>query len=69
MEAQDAGAVVSNNSWGSNAFGEYISDSANFDALTRDADPNEPGNQEMIYFFATGNSGPDASTIGTACNH
>ncbi len=64
-KAQDAGAVISSNSWGANTFGEYTADSAEFDALTRDADPNEPGNQAMTYFFAAGNDGSLASSIGS----
>lgn len=62
-DAQDAGAILSNNSWGSVANGAYTVDAAEFDRLTRDADPLEPGNQPMIYFFAAGNNGGIAQTI------
>ncbi len=63
--AQNAGAIFSTNSWGASVNGAYTADSAEFDALTRDADPTEGGNQPMIYFFATGNSGPSAGTVGS----
>jgi hypothetical protein len=62
--AQDAGAIVSNNSWGA-PINAYTTDSAEFDALARDADPGQPGHQPMIYFFAAGNDGPGAGTLGT----
>lgn len=64
-QAQNAGALFSNNSWGASVDGEYTADSAEFDALTRDADPSESGNQPMIYFFSTGNDGPGNGTIGS----
>ncbi len=51
------GARISNNSWGYPAFFEYGADSALWDALVRDADSTAPGNQELITFFAAGNSG------------
>lgn len=63
--AQNAGATFSNNSWGASVDGEYTTDSALYDALTRDADPNEAGNQPMVYFFSTGNDGPATQTIGS----
>lgn len=63
--AQDAGAIFSNNSWGANVNGEYDSQAAEFDALTRDSDLQQPGNQPMVYFFSAGNSGPNANTLGS----
>lgn len=70
--AQDAGAIFSNNSWGAGypfANGDYTSDAAEFDALARDCDPVEPGNQPMIYFFSVGNDGTrlpgGANSIGS----
>jgi hypothetical protein len=60
IEAQDAGVTFSNNSWGDANpanFGRYDATAAEFDALTRDADPTEPGNQSITYFFSTGNAG------------
>lgn len=63
--AQDAGVTYSNNSWGGSVSGAYTAESAEFDALTRDADPTEPGDQPIVYFFSSGNSGPSNQTIGT----
>lgn len=64
--AQDAGARFSSNSWGdSSAAGAYTNDSAEFDALVRDADPVEPGNQSIVYFFSAGNSGPSTGSVGS----
>lgn len=64
-DAQDAGVLFSNNSWGASLDGYYSSDSALFDQLSRDADPLEAGNQEMIYIFSAGNDGPGSGTIGS----
>lgn len=63
--AQNAGARFSSNSWGASVDGDYNSDSAEFDALVRDCDPLEAGNQPMIYFFSAGNDGPSDGTIGS----
>jgi hypothetical protein len=64
-DAQNHGALFSNNSWGADDEGLYSDLSAEFDALTRDADLTEPGNQPMIYFVAAGNAGPGSGTIGS----
>lgn len=58
------GARISNNSWGNPAVFDYGADSALWDALVRDADTTTPGNQELITFFAAGNSG-DGNSDGT----
>lgn len=63
--AQNAGARFSSNSWGASVDGDYNSDSAAFDALTRDCDLVESGNQPMVYFFSAGNDGPSDGTIGS----
>jgi len=63
-DAQDAGVIISNNSWGAPVGGAYNANSAEFDLLTRDADPTEPGHQPIIYFFSAGNSGSGANTVG-----
>jgi hypothetical protein len=71
----DSGARLSNNSWGADAFA-YNAFSAVWDALVRDAKPADPGNQELIAFFAAGNAGggaPDgvtatAGTVGSPGN-
>lgn len=63
--AQNAGARFSNNSWGAPVDGEYNADCAEFDALTRDCDPLEEGDQPMVYFFSAGNEGPANGTVGS----
>ncbi|HMP89555.1 MAG TPA: S8 family serine peptidase [Kiritimatiellia bacterium] len=50
------GARLSNNSWGNSVF-EYGAFSMVWDALVRDAVPNQLGRQELIAFFAAGNAG------------
>jgi hypothetical protein len=73
------GARISNNSWGdsdSSDDGTYSVDSFEYDALVRDAQPNDArypaaGNQEMVIVFAAGNDGPAAVSVsppGTAKN-
>ena len=75
--AYQAGARVSNNSWGAcdpaNSFCNlYTDDTQIFDGLVRDADANTPGNQSMTILFASGNDGdinsPSVSVPGTAKN-
>src|SRR5437773_437088 len=57
-------AVISNNSWSYvNAF-EYDAACASYDAAVRDALPERPGSQPILYVFAAGNSG-FGSTNGT----
>jgi hypothetical protein len=63
------GARVSNNSWGANTAGAYNSDSQQYDALVRDAQPGgsavpNAGNQEIVIVFAAGNAGSGAMTVG-----
>lgn len=65
QDAQNHGVLFSNNSWGTSDAGAYNEDSAELDALTRDADPGEPGNQPITYFVAAGNDGPGNGTIGS----
>ncbi len=64
-----AGARISNNSWGNGA-GDYDVVAQEFDALARDAQPGVPGNQQMLFVFSAGNSGPGGhiSSPGTAKN-
>lgn len=66
------GARITSHSWGLSVTARYTADAQAFDALTRDADPTVPGNQEMTHVFAAGNDGEMGSrTIwspGTAKN-
>ncbi|HJQ24467.1 MAG TPA: S8 family serine peptidase [Blastocatellia bacterium] len=67
--AYGAGARISNNSWG-NGGNAYDATAQEYDALTRDAQPATPGNQEMVFVFAAGNDGPGGhiSSPGSAKN-
>ncbi len=66
---QDNGAQISSNSWGcSGCAGTYDDSSQAFDAGTRDADLTEAGNQQMIFVFSAGNSGPTAASVGSPGN-
>ncbi len=66
---QDNGALISSNSWGcSGCSGSYDDSSQAFDVGVRDADLSEPGNQQMIFIFAAGNSGPTSASVGTPGN-
>jgi subtilisin-like proprotein convertase family protein len=63
------GARISSNSWGcSGCAGSYDTSSQAYDAGTRDADPVAAGNQEYLFIFAAGNSGPSTATVGTPGN-
>jgi subtilisin family serine protease len=67
--AYAGGARISNNSWGSGA-NVYDATAQEYDALTRDAQPDTPGNQEMLFVFAAGNQGAGGhiGSPGTAKN-
>jgi hypothetical protein len=66
---QDNGAKINTNSWGcSGCAGTYDDSSQAYDVGVRDADLTEPGNQELIIIFSSGNSGPGAGTVGTPGN-
>ncbi|WP_224363257.1 S8 family serine peptidase [Hyalangium versicolor] len=71
------GMRISSNSWGLSSDTNYSIDSQQYDSLVRDAqqaghaEPNVPGNQEMVIVFSAGNDGPFAYTVvppGTAKN-
>jgi len=62
-DAYRAGARVSSNSWGETS-NTYSIDSQEYDSRVRDADPDQPGNQETTICFAAGNAGLD-KTIGS----
>ncbi|MBI1290379.1 S8 family serine peptidase [bacterium] len=59
------GARISSNSWGSDVAGAYTSDSQVYDSITRDADSQSAGNQEMFFVFSAGNAGSNNSTMGS----
>lgn len=63
--AQINGAVISSNSWGADVQGAYDDFSMIYDILTRDSNPNIPGEQQILYVFAAGNSGPASGTVGS----
>ncbi|WP_224246024.1 S8 family serine peptidase, partial [Hyalangium gracile] len=71
------GMRISTNSWGYTSGNSYNIDCQQYDSLVRDAqqaghaEPNTPGNQQMVIVFAAGNNGPGANTVappGTAKN-
>ncbi len=64
-DAKRAGAVVGSNSWGDDTQGRYDLNSAEFDALVRDADAETPGDQSYILEFSAGNAGPGVQTVGS----
>lgn len=59
-----AGAAITNNSWGADVTGAYTTESQAYDWLTRDAS-TDLGNQPMLHIFAAGNVGPGVTTIGS----
>ena len=67
--AYSAGARISSNSWGAFA-GGYTIEAQEYDARVRDALPDTPGNQGMLFVFSAGNfgSGQTISSPGTAKN-
>jgi hypothetical protein len=62
-----AGARISNSSWGIPG-DTYTVDNQQFDALTRDADPQALGNQGMIHILSAGNEPDRLSYPGSAKN-
>ncbi|MDP7048738.1 MAG: S8 family serine peptidase, partial [Verrucomicrobiota bacterium] len=50
-------ALISNNSWEYEEENDYTWAAASYDAATRDALPDQPGDQQVIYVFPAGNSG------------
>lgn len=59
-----SGAAISSNSWGcATCSGVYDLFSQAYDTAVRDAQLQLPGNQETIYIFGAGNSGPGSVTI------
>lgn len=54
--AQALGGQITLNSWAAGNGGAYTAQAQAYDALTRDANPNAPGDQPMLHIFAAGNS-------------
>ena len=66
-EAYNAGARISNNSWGTGdqvGWGDYNALAQQYDALVRDARGSDAGNQELVEVFAAGNDGEDTPDEG-----
>lgn len=61
QQAYDAGARIHSNSWGSNAAGDYTTDSANADDFIWD-------NKDFVITFSAGNEGIDANSDGVIDN-
>ena len=65
--AYQAGARISNNSWGSDVAGLYDMNAQQFDALVRNAQPSGGGStatsREMVILFAAGNDGPTGQSM------
>ncbi len=59
------GARLSSNSWGADVAGAYDSFAQEYDALTRDAEIANAGNQQILFIFAAGNAGPSGATVGS----
>ncbi|GAB4274300.1 MAG: hypothetical protein Kow0080_22550 [Candidatus Promineifilaceae bacterium] len=72
QKSYQRGARISSNSWGCTSCNQWYDTLAQtYDTGTRDADPDQPGNQELFFVFAAGNAGPYPGTItspGTAKN-
>ena len=64
-DSLQAGALLSNNSWYSNATPGlgYTSICAEFDSLVRDGDTSTSGLQPITLIFSAGNAGPAATTM------
>ena len=60
------GALISNNSW-DNGDAAYDLAASGYDAATRDAIPERPGSQPVLFVFAAGNNGfgNDYGALGT----
>lgn len=64
-DAVRAGAVIGSNSWGEDTHGRYDVRAMEFDALIRDADAEQLGDQPYLIVCAAGNAGPGRQTIGS----
>jgi subtilisin-like proprotein convertase family protein len=61
-------ALISNNSWGYAGDSVYDLAAASYDAATRDALPEVPGSQPVLFVFAAGNNGGINDDNGTGGN-
>lgn len=61
QQAYNAGARIHSNSWGSNAAGDYTTDSANADSFVW-------SNKDFVITFSAGNEGIDANANGVIDN-
>ena len=72
QDALSAGAFINSNSWGGDVGGAYTLDSQQYDELVLDANGRDAGAPQMVYVFASGNSGGGGAqtvhTPGTAKN-
>ena len=59
LDAHRSGASIWNASWGVAQFNGYTEITRLFDERTRDADPDSPGHQPMLFVFAAGNTADD----------
>ena len=66
QDALSAGAFINSNSWGGDVGGAYTLDSQQYDELVLDANGRDAGSPQMVYVFASGNSGyGGAQTVNT----
>jgi len=63
-DAVRAGADIGSNSWGDDTQGRYDISAAEFDMLVRDADFDQPGDQQYFLEFSAGNAA-GIQTIGS----
>lgn len=66
QDAQEAGAVVSQNSWGPSGSPQgYDADTREFDSIVRDANDDEAGDQPLALVFSIMNGSGGTSTQGS----
>jgi uncharacterized membrane protein/subtilisin family serine protease len=56
-DASVVGAVVNSNSWGGYQGGRYTNSEVAYDTMVRDANPDLPGAQPLVFAFSAGNGG------------
>ena len=65
VDGYAGGARIHSNSWGASTYGAYNLCDVQYDTRVRDADPNTPGNQQILAIVAAGNDGSGTNTIGS----